>query len=101
MHYLQSMNYDLIKYKQLIKLTVEAVWYSSACTIQPTNFFMKIKETNLITDMDKKFILGYQAAIPVHNGKIAVNTFLQSIKKYKNLIKVAKYCYHMNQYVKT
>ena len=90
MHYLQSMNYDIIKYKKLIKLTDWKPDGIVPCTIQPTNFFTKIKETDLITDMDRKFILGYQAAIPVHNGKIAVNTFLNSIKKYKNLIKIAR-----------
>lgn len=90
MHYLQSMNYDIIKYKKLIKLTDWKPDGIVPCTIQPTNFFTKIKETDLITEMDRKFILGYQAAIPVHNGKIGVNTFLNSIKKYKNLIKIAR-----------
>ena len=87
--YLQLVNFSLVKYKELIHSTS---WNPQAivpCTIQPTNFFMKIKETHLVSNQSK-FVVGYQAPIPVQYGKLGVETFLNSINKNKNLIKVAR-----------
>jgi len=81
------------------KLLMNTQWKPAAiipCTIQPTDFFFKVKETALILNLAKKnkLIIAYQANIPINLGKLGVEIFFNSLKKMKvnniKLIKVAR-----------